>query len=109
MIVSMNEPAAFVFRASVESDSASLLISLGMKVPDAETPLVLTDLGKIKVTGAVSDYMIIWTPKVSDHIPEDGGNDFVFVFQKPTWWGWGRELIFVTQSFKIHALKAQSP
>ncbi len=117
----MNHPEAFVFRTSLQDeDSADFILYLGrMKNQSTVHPMkrekellvvslrdgipydFIKELGRWSVVPDVKDHIILWTPHVSDGLPENGGNNFLLVVQRTTWWGWHKETVYESESIAI--------
>ncbi|KAI3659703.1 hypothetical protein MP638_006486 [Amoeboaphelidium occidentale] len=110
----LNDPLIFMFRADLEGkvyDTVKIYLAKGEKpylnstAAESNSITKLKQLSNLKVHQGVSNYMVIWTPKLED-IPQEGGDDFFLIVVKPSWWGWVERPLFESEYFTVAGLES---
>jgi hypothetical protein len=115
--VKFNSPQIFMFKADLEQkdyETVKIYLAQGQKENSTEVDIqaskgykTLKILSNLKIHQGVASYMVIWTPKVIDNIPVEGGDDFFLVVSRPGWWGWFETVIFESGYFAIEPLQSK--
>jgi hypothetical protein len=99
IVLSYEESSSFLVR-SFSPFTEKVVISLG-KLLDNETFKVITDIGDLKLSYGYLDYLIFLNPSDMKEIPDDGGSDYAMAFIKTSWFGWVKEVLWISPSFHI--------
>ena len=99
--LTIDELEAIVFRANVPHEE-QIAIYLGKGSQKGDDHAKVAALGSVTIkAGRIRDYMMLWTPRVSDGIEENGADDYFFIFKKSSWWGWRQETVYMSAFMAI--------